>query len=340
MLPLIFLFLISFLICLFFSFFLKITFTKIKHFQFSNLVKEKDNRFIPIVGGLGIYLCFLLLLLTIMNFWGIKLKDLSIIYGTLIGGGAIILIGILDDIKELSPLLKLMGQILTAVIAVLFSIHTQIIYVPHGVNLVITVIWIVTIINAFNLLDILDGLATGLGLIASLVFFLLSWLTGNYMISWICLILSGSLFAFLIFNFPPAKMYLGDMGSMFIGYILSIIALKINYAPENHQFALIAPVLVLGLPIYDLIFVSFRRIIFKKSVIVKSNDHFVFQLIKRGFSLKKVLFIMYSLSFLFGVVAIAITIFVNKISLGFFITFLIIFFIVNKSLLRGRKNSS
>jgi len=261
-------------------------------------------------------------------------------YGILIGAGLILLVGVFDDIFELSPLVKLAGQILAAIVAVLFGIHTQIIYIPYSINLIITIIWIVGIINAFNFLDILDGLASGIGLIASLVFFILCWHTGNFIMGWICLILIGTLFAFLTFNFPPAKIYLGDMGSMCMGFMLSIIALKISYAPQGHEFALITPILILGFPIYDLVFVTFRRLACKKSIFSKSDDHFAFQLLKYECSKNRALYVMYFLSFLFGVVAIAITIFKNRISLYIFITFLLTFFAINALLFKSKKIKS
>lgn len=331
----IFLLFFSFIICFLLTFLLRNIFHRTRFLKNSGLSKQEENRTIPVIGGISLYISFLLTLLLYFNFFPVSLKqgNLSIIYGLLIGGGGILLVGLLDDLYEFPPVIKLLGQVGIVAIAVGLGLQTQIIYVPKIVNILITTVWIVSIVNAFNLLDILDGLASGIALIISVVFLLLSIYTNNSLVMWLSLTLIGALSAFLIFNFPPAKIYLGDAGSMCIGYILSIIAINISFAPQNHEFALIAPILILGLPIYDMAFVFFRRLFLKKSVVRKSDDHFIFQLMKRGYEIRQSLYIMYSLSLFFGITAIAITIFVNEISFLIFLGFLVIFFVINLLLL-------
>lgn len=260
---------------------------------------RKDARGLPL-GGISIYLSFIIaVLLTLFYTSGITLE----LKGILIGGSLVMLLGLYDDAKELSVGLKFLGELIAVLILIIFGVKTQIILISPNLNLLVTAIWILGIINAFNLLDILDGLSCGLGTIASLTFLIVAILTHHLSAAIIAGALAGSSLAFLKYNFPEAKVFMGDTGSLFIGFVLAAVAIDISYAPLGREIALLTPILILGLPIYDTLFLMLMRVLEGKSIFRKSNDHLALRLVAMGFGQKKTVLIMYSLGILFSISA-------------------------------------
>ncbi|MCM8784398.1 MAG: undecaprenyl/decaprenyl-phosphate alpha-N-acetylglucosaminyl 1-phosphate transferase [Candidatus Omnitrophica bacterium] len=257
---------------------------------------EKDKRGVVKVGG--IILCFSFLFAGLFFYHDAFFKDslnLKIILTTFL----VFILGLIDDGKELKIWQKFLGELIITFFFILISgMTTEIIFFPKSINFIITLVWILGITNAFNLLDIQDGLAAGVGFLISLAFLYLAHFTGNIFVEQISLILAGALSAILIFNLPPAKIYLGDSGSLCLGYVLSILAISLSYAQAAHEMALLSPIFILGFPIFDTIFVSLRRLSQGRSIFKKSDDHFIFCLIKQGRK-KSALFICYLLSLLF-----------------------------------------
>ncbi len=229
-------------------------------------------------------------------------------------------LGMLDDFVDLSPLKKLFAQVAVSVFLVLAGIRTEIVFLPAIVNSVLTVLWFVALMNAFNFLDILDGLAAGISILCAATFLFISYMTQNIPAVIMSCALLGSNLSFLVFNFHPARLYMGDMGSLFNGMALSIIAVMISYAPRGREIALFVPLLVLALPLYDLIFVIGVRFMRRKSIIVKSRDHFVLRLMDKGTPVKQGVYLMYFFNLLFNLIAILLLSSSN--SFGFFILFL------------------
>lgn len=206
----------------------------------------------------------------------------------------ILALGLGDDISHFSVFRKFVGQSIIAGIAIFLGIRTSIAFIPDWANMVITLFWIVALVNAFNFLDIMDGLCTGVSLIICVTFLLMSIISGDYHAGVFFSILSGSLLAAWIHNRPPARFYLGDSGSMLIGYIFACSAMQISYAIDfQHGLALFVPILIVWVPLYDLFLTVFIRFRKKISVFQKSNDHFVFILRNKGFRLRTILIIMY-----------------------------------------------
>jgi UDP-GlcNAc:undecaprenyl-phosphate GlcNAc-1-phosphate transferase len=200
------------------------------------------------------------------------------------------LFGFLDDHYELSIIAKFIVQIICAGMLVLFDIRTHIVNIPEPLNIIITLIWVIGITNAFNHLDVMDGLAGSVAVIVSLAFFLSSG-TDCYS-AVLSLALLGSLLAFLSFNLPPAKIYMGNSGSHFLGFVLAAVALIISYAPLERRMALLSPILILGFPIFDTVLLIFTRVWKKKIPFKKSNDHLVLRFLALGYSKKKALLFM------------------------------------------------
>lgn len=256
----------------------------------------------PMLLGLSIYLSILVSLVFASVYYK---PGYPFITKLLIGSFLILLLGIADDLKDLSVNSKLLGQLVIAGAAVFLGIRTTIHYFPLWLNVAITIVWIVALVNAFNLLDIMDGLCAGISFIVSACFLLISLLTNAGFISIFFWILTGATLAALIYNLPPARLYLGDSGSMLLGFIFACCALKISYAPHFSQgLSLFVPVLIVALPLYDLIFTMFMRK--KKGLPVdqKSGDHLAFILKSMGLGPKKILVLAYGICVLFSVSAV------------------------------------
>ncbi|MFC1658851.1 MraY family glycosyltransferase [Candidatus Omnitrophota bacterium] len=252
---------------------------------------------IPLIGGLGMGLSFALVCLFIFLFYGdLSRESFGIIFASLI----MLIFGMIDDRREFSITAKFLIQIIATSLLVLFGIRTQIIYIGAPLNLIITFIWVLAITNAFNHLDVVDGVAAGCAIITACAFFAVALVNTDIKIAILSLSLIAAAFSFFIHNFPPAKIYMGNSGSHFLGFVLAAIALSISYAPIERKIALLSPVLILGFPIFDTAFLILMRLIKSKSIFKKSNDHLALRLLSLGHSKKKALFFMLALSLFFS----------------------------------------
>jgi UDP-GlcNAc:undecaprenyl-phosphate GlcNAc-1-phosphate transferase len=252
---------------------------------------------IPLVGGIGIGLAF-----SISALYGFRILGKTTGYGTaiLMASPVMLLFGLIDDIRELSVLSKFIAQIAAASVLLLYGVETHIIYIGCYLNVFITLIWVIGITNAFNLLDIGDGLAGGITLLVSISFACISFLNGDIQTLVLCLALSGASLGFLIFNFPPARVYMGNAGSHYAGFILAAIALIAKYATMERKIALLSPLLILGLPILDTAFLIIVRMSKKKVPFNKSDDHIYLRFLRLGYSKRKALFGMLGMCFIFS----------------------------------------
>jgi UDP-GlcNAc:undecaprenyl-phosphate GlcNAc-1-phosphate transferase len=239
-----------------------------------------------LVGGLGIGLAF-----SISALYGLRVLGATTGYGMsiLMVSPVVLLFGLIDDIRELSVLSKFIIQIAAASILLLYGVETHIIYIGRPLNVLITLIWVIGITNAFNLLDIGDGLAGGVTLLVGISFACISFLNADSQTLVLCLALSGASLGFLIFNFPPARVYMGNAGSHYAGFILAAIALIARYATMERKIALLSPLLILGLPILDTMFLIIVRMIKKKVPFNKSDDHIYLRFLRLGYSKRKAL---------------------------------------------------
>ena len=252
---------------------------------------------IPLVGGLGIGLAFIFSSsLAVFAFGFSPIKVLTVT----VACALVLFFGIVDDLKELSVAQKFLVQSFCAILLILSGIRTDIVYVGFWGNAVITFFWILGVTNAFNLLDIMDGLAAGTALIVGSAFLLIGFLSADLNVQFFSLILCASSAGFLIFNLPPAKVYLGNSGSHFLGMFISCIALITHYASGANFFALISPVIILGLPIMDTILLIIFRAIKRRPPFKKSNDHIALKIGSLGFPKAQTILTMYLLSSVFA----------------------------------------
>lgn len=261
---------------------------------------------IPRLGGVPIYFGFMLTMIIFADMT-------SQMVGILIGGTIIMIFGVLDDVKELSPKVKILGQVLAAIVLISFGVKVDFVSNPFGgdkiplylFSIPITIIWIVGIVNALNLIDGLDGLASGIAIIAAVVLAITSWLTGLHTIL-VALCLAASTLGFLKYNFNPAQIFLGDSGSMFLGFNLGAFAI-VGLTKSAALVSIFIPILILGIPISDTFVAIIRRYINRQPIFKADKGHIHHQLIALGLSQKQAVLIIYAISAFFGMAAFALT---------------------------------
>ncbi|QEK13691.1 undecaprenyl/decaprenyl-phosphate alpha-N-acetylglucosaminyl 1-phosphate transferase [Crassaminicella thermophila] len=258
---------------------------------------------IPRMGGLAIYLGFLVSVLVALPL------DKKMI-GMLIGGTLIVLMGIVDDIKPLSAKTKLAGQLISAIILVYCGMKIGKLNIPFTdiqikfqlLSIPVTIFWIVGITNTINLIDGLDGLAAGVAIIAALSLSYVAYVNGRYETAIMTLAIAGASMGFLPYNFNPAKIFMGDTGSLFLGYMLAAISID-GLIKGATAIATVVPVLALGLPIFDTTFAILRRAINGRPIMQPDKGHLHHKLLSTGMGQKRTVLILYAISSVFGVSA-------------------------------------
>ncbi|MDE3018527.1 MAG: undecaprenyl/decaprenyl-phosphate alpha-N-acetylglucosaminyl 1-phosphate transferase [Nitrospirota bacterium] len=252
---------------------------------------------VPYLGGLAIYLAFLISLAFTFEFR----HD---VLGIVLAGTLVLLLGLIDDFGVLSPSIKLMGQFLAVFVRIKSGIRVEIAVLPDWVDLVLTVVWMLGVINAFNLLDIMDGLAAGVGFVCAACLLTVALLNGDQPLAFMLTALAGSLLGFLRYNFRPALIYMGDAGAMFIGLMLGAVAMIGQYQ-GSHPLALLSPAFILGVPLLDTIFVIYVRLSRGVPVFMGSPDHLALRLRRHGFPVPVVVSLMYGASAVLGGIGLA-----------------------------------
>jgi UDP-GlcNAc:undecaprenyl-phosphate GlcNAc-1-phosphate transferase len=195
----------------------------------------------------------------------------------------------------------LSGQLLAVFVLIKSGIRIEIASLPDWVDIALTIVWIVGITNAFNLLDIMDGLSAGVGAVSAGFLCVVAVLNGDQTIAFMVAALLGSLIGFLRYNWQPASIYMGDSGAMFIGLMLGAIAMIGKYTGE-HVISLLTPVLILGMPIFDTLFVMYIRFLRGLPIFLGSPDHIAIRLRHWGLSVPQVVLISYAGTTMLGFV--------------------------------------
>src|SRR5437016_1842463 len=234
---------------------------------------------VPYFGGLAVYIAFLL---TVGVFTDFGQETL----GLLLAGSIALMVGLIDDFGVLTPTQKLLGQMLAALVLVKSGTYIKLTYLPVWVAIPLSVLWILAVMNALNIIDILDGLASGVAAIAALSIAIANFISGRHAVAFLCIVLCGAILGFLRHNFHPAKIYLGDAGSLFIGFMLASLSMNAGYTRVN-LLAVISPVLILGIPLFDLSLVVYIRWRNGIPVTKGSPDHFALRLLRCKLSVRE-----------------------------------------------------
>jgi len=267
----------------------------------------------PRMGGMAIFLSFILAMLVMLRMGLVGGAFVGVIYGSVV----IFLVGLLDDIYQLQPKVKLLGQIVAAGIAIYFGVAVHFVTNPFDgwlslgyFAIPVTLLWIVGITNAINLIDGLDGLAGGVAAIAAITMGIVGIIKGQPFITLVTFTLLGSLLGFLPYNFHPARTFMGDSGSNFLGFVLSCLAIM-GTAKSAALISLLLPVVILGIPIFDTFFAIIRRVYNKNPIFLPDKDHLHHRLMALGMSHRRSVLIIYGVSSLFSAVAITLTLINN-----------------------------
>ena len=308
-------------LCMIFAFIVSFAFTfattpLVRRFAFKigAIDIPKDNRRMhkkptPRIGGLAIIFGFTVATLCFA-------QPSRQLYGTLAGAAIIAVMGVIDDCKNLPAKLKFVIQIIAALVVVFagdikidvftnpnFLSDNPYWVLPEWLSVTLTVIWIVFITNAVNFIDGLDGLAAGVSAIMSISLVFISIRVGEYSIAILGIALMGSCFGFLPFNFNPAKIFMGDTGSTFLGFMLATLSIQ-GVFKSYAVISFAVPLLILGLPLFDALFAMIRRILRGQSPMTADRGHLHHRLVDMGFSQKQTVFILYAISGVLGITAV------------------------------------
>lgn len=265
--------------------------------------RKVHTHVIPRLGGLAIYISFMAAVL-----FCVPLQHELV--GMLLGCTAIVAVGIWDDICNIPAKVKLVGQILAACIPIAFGIQIEwltnpfgdIIVLPELIAIPVTIFWIIGFTNTVNLIDGLDGLAAGVAFIASISMFLLAYNLNQFLPALVIVSMAGAALGFLQYNFNPAKIFMGDTGSMLLGYTLSVAAV-LGLVKTAATVALVVPIIALGLPILDTTFAIIRRKMSGVPIFQPDKGHLHHRLLALGMTQKQAVLIMYFVSMILGIVA-------------------------------------
>lgn len=264
--------------------------------------RKVHTRPVPRLGGVAIYIgCIAALVFFGDHFY------VSQVVSMLVGATLVSFLGIWDDRRGLRPLFKLVGQIVAA--GTLYVSGVQVGFLHHPLlNLAATMLWVVGITNAMNLLDNMDGLSGGVATVACIFFLLLAVMSGQYLVASLAAALLGACLGFLYYNLNPASIFMGDTGSLFIGFMLAALGIKLRF-PDNSAFVTwMVPVVVLGLPIFDTTLVIISRLRRGLNPLTTpGKDHVSHRLVRMGATQREAVLILYLVCCALGVVAMFLT---------------------------------
>ncbi|HBC92892.1 MAG TPA: undecaprenyl-phosphate alpha-N-acetylglucosaminyl 1-phosphate transferase [Pelotomaculum sp.] len=292
--------------------------------------RKVHQQVMPRLGGLAVFIAFTTAVLLTQQLSGH-------IIGLLLGGGLIILLGFVDDTRGISPRVKLAGQLVAAcAVAVIpfFGLRVEILTNPFSDELLtlgflsipVTVLWIVSVTNAVNLIDGLDGLAGGTVCIASLTLAAVVWIEtnrnaaspGQYEAIALALILAAAVFGFLRYNFYPAKIFLGDTGSMYLGFSVAVLSVM-GLAKSATFISVIIPMVILGIPLLDTICAIIRRFNGQKPILQPDKQHLHHRLMSMGLNHRQAVLCIYGVNIVLGLSAILLTLLTPKQAIIFLV---------------------
>ena len=242
------------------------------------LLKRQEDA-VPYLGGIAVFMAFLFTAGVFTDFG----QDTT---GLLLSGSIALMVGLIDDFGAMSAPQKLLGQTLAAIVLVRSGIYIKLEFLPTWAAIPLTILWLLAVTNALNIIDIMDGLAGGIAAIAALSIAIANFMAGRHAVALLSLVLAGAVLGFLRYNFHPAKIYLGDAGSLFIGFMLAALSMNAGYTRAN-LLAVLSPVLILGIPLFDLTLVMWIRWRRGVPMMKGSPDHFALRLRRLKLSVRE-----------------------------------------------------
>ncbi len=287
-------------------------------------------KFIPCLGGLAVYLAFFIGVgIAVILFPEMRDGALRKFIGLFIGSSLVMGIGIYDDFRAATALQKFTFQIIGAIIVFYLGFKIHYISNPFGEGLdlgifamPVTVFWIVGMSNAINQIDGLDGLAAGVTAIVSITLIAITVSMGNMFIVFSCLILLGASLGFLRYNFNPASIFMGDTGSLFLGFLLGCLTIEEKFHTAS-PVSILIPLILLGIPIVDTLLKIVRRGIYGKNPLIADRDHIHHRALNRGYSHKQTVLLFYLANIILGVLAFTL-IYVQPVIAAVIITFILL----------------
>jgi UDP-GlcNAc:undecaprenyl-phosphate/decaprenyl-phosphate GlcNAc-1-phosphate transferase len=252
---------------------------------------------VPYLGGLAVFLSYLIAV-------GLVLPLDSLLLGLLLAGTLTLLVGLIDDFGVLTPLAKVAGQAVAIFVLLRCGAVIELVEIPQGLRWPLAAVWLLGVCNAFNLLDIMDGMAAGVGAIASLAMGAVALVNGEVPEAVAAFALAGSLLGFLVFNFNPARIYLGDAGSLAIGITVGTLAMAIRWS-DTSPAGFLAPLAILAVPLADTAYVTVLRARTGKPFWHGSPDHFPLRLRQAfGGDVKRSVLTVYAIALLGGLLGV------------------------------------
>ncbi len=264
-------------------------------------VRKLHQHPVPLLGGLAIYLALVAAVALFSD-----RTYLAQLAGIFIGATLVSFFGLWDDRSGLPPLVKLAAQLAATGILLLFGVQVQL-FEWAPLNYALTVLWVVGITNALNLLDNMDGLSAGVATVASAFFLIQAALSGQYLVGALAAALTGACLGFLVYNFNPARIFMGDSGSLFLGFLLAVVGLKLRFDNVT-TVTWMVPVIVLGIPIFDTTLVTLSRLRRGLNPLTTpGKDHLSHRLVKLGLTHREAVLTIYVAGAALGIIATLLT---------------------------------
>jgi len=256
---------------------------------------------VPLLGGAGIFLGAIAAVLIIY-----RGEPEPTVIGVLLATTVVALTGLIDDYRPLPAWAKLAGQFAGFLILAYFGVRVRL-PLPEPVDYAITLLWLLGITNAINFLDNMDGLSAGIAAVTTSFILLLALFNGQFLVAALAAALLGACLGFLRYNFPPARIFMGDVGSLFLGFLLAVMGIQLRF-PDNSNFVTwMVPIFLFGLPIFDMTLVVVSRLRRGLSPNTAGRDHTSHRLVRLGFSPREAVLILYLFSGILGMMALYIT---------------------------------
>ena len=242
---------------------------------------------VPLMGGAAIYVAFI----AALALWGER-SYVNEVVGIFVGATLVSIVGALDDSRGLGSYLKLLFQVAAASILILSGVQVRLF--DGFLDIILTLLWVVGVTNAFNLLDNMDGLSSGVATIAAAFFTLLAAMSDQYLVGTLAAALCGACIGFLVYNWNPARVFMGDTGSLFLGFLLAAVGIKLRFPANSASITWMIPIFVLALPVFDTTLVFFSRLRRGKNPLTTAGkDHVSHRLARRTGSQREAVLLCY-----------------------------------------------